>query len=87
MQKNLRSAENELLQREAFCRVCDEKFRQGSGDVRIKNAVKLEHVLTSLQVKAHYDTHRKNQVQRCPFCERNWTEWTVQVSRPEDSTP
>ncbi len=47
LQRDLRRAENELLQREFACRVCDETFRPGLGfqDVRI-NKVKLFELYT-----------------------------------------
>jgi len=36
-----------------------------------------------VQIKAHYAKHKEDQVQRCPFCERNWTSWSIEVRLPE----
>lgn len=79
LQKSQRRAENELLQREASCRICDATFTPGHSDVWISIAVVLDPDADSVQVKAHYAKHKQDQVQRCPFCERNWTNWTVLV--------
>ena len=86
LQKAQRSAENELLQREASCRICDTQFRPGVSNVRICNALTLETDADSAQVKAHYAKHKEDLVQRCPFCERIWTAWNAHVRRTEPTS-
>lgn len=80
VQKSLQTVENELLQREEYCRVCNAKFQHGYKAVCLRDLAARDHTLTRVQIKAHYETHRAKLVHRCPFCERNWTTLTVEVS-------
>lgn len=80
LQINQQRAENELLQREASCRICDAKFSPGVSDVWASHNSTLGGDAKSVQIKAHYAKHKEGQVQRCPFCERNWTTWSIEVS-------
>ncbi len=77
LQRRLRLQENELLQREEYCRVCDKTFRHGSSEVR-NPFVNLLFQSHRLQVAQHYPQHKLKHL--CPMCQQDWTELTRQVN-------
>ncbi|KAI9729577.1 MAG: hypothetical protein M1834_006773 [Cirrosporium novae-zelandiae] len=74
LKERLIHAENAVLEREHQCFLCEASFAYPLGSAWDKESKGYYHE-TREKIKEHYENHRKEYRQTCPFCAMDWTIW------------